>query len=221
MACEACTVETAQALGNRLGIAAFHLLGDRQAASQPGGLEQGQIKVLGEAGDVERARLIGAIEGIDDHLGAVLQDRRPTGTVGDDRDRCLGRDARAFEDRHGLGKRLPVKRERQVDRQLHAGARTGWPKMFDPFAQLFQNRSRAVHRRLSPAGHAQKLTLERRSHRSSDRAIHELCAGCGHLCGDGAGLVGQQCRHVNDKLTGEPCGDEAVGNILHRLSIGQ
>jgi hypothetical protein len=99
-----------------------------------------------------------------------------------------------------LGQGLVENEQRQVDRELHAGAGTHGSHELDAPAHLVEQRLGLLEVLLGAAGAAEQLALARRTDRSADRALNEDAALRPHLLGQRHLLVRLHRAHFDDQL---------------------
>ena len=108
----------------------------------------------------------------------------------------------------GFAQRLVVDHQRQVERELHAGAGADRADVLDAAAHLVEQRLGAREILLGAAGDAQQLALPRRADGAADRALDEGGALGPHLLGQRHLGLGLHRAHLDDELALDVAGEQ-------------
>ena len=175
--------------------------------------------------DVEGGRAgILAGQRLGDIRPAHLEDVRAARGVGEEVHHPGGVLAEVLRQGIGLAERLVEDDERQVDRELHAGAGADRADMLEAAAELLEDRPGAGDIRLLAARQADELAGARRADGAADGALDEGRALGASLLGEphlGLRLHG---AHVDDELAGDAAGKDARWAAVDRIDrrgVGQ
>ena len=218
-------VALAPALAHRIIVDGERPLRQRQAGAARLGLGDHGAQVLADEIDVEGQRTgVLAVERRRDGGSAVLEHVGPARGVGQEFHQPLVVEVQVAAQHVGLGQRLVVDHQRQVERELHAGAGAHGPHVLDAPAHLVEQRLGLGEVLLAAAGDAQQLALPRRTHRAAHRALDEDAALGAHLLGQRHLVVRLHRAHLDEQLALDVAGEQPVGLLVdggQRLLVGE
>src|SRR5579859_615030 len=222
---DAGNLRAARAVALGLLVAGERAFDERQVDAARLRLGKHRLHVLDAAVDVESDGTgIAAFEHGGDAGAARLEHVGPAGGLAQQVRQPRRIELHRSPQRQGLAERLPVDHERQVDDEFQHRAGADRAGMFEPAAELLQDRPRPRRVGIAASHHADQLALARRTGRTADRTLDEGGALGAHDLGERYFGRRQHRAHLDEQPAAGSAAEQARLPLIDRIErrgVGQ